>query len=136
MLGEAIDEGAEAGGVAEDRAPLLVGEVGRDHDGAMLMPLADDAEEQIGGTGVAGDVAELIEDEKLGRGIAAQAPLDSGQGLAAEEIGEGACEGGEADGVAAGEGGEAEVLGEGPAWPRSRTFSPRSMKPRVACRSS
>ena len=37
MLGEAIDEGAEASGVAEVRGPLLVGEVGGDDGGAALV---------------------------------------------------------------------------------------------------
>jgi len=112
VLGETIDEGAEAGGVAEEGAPLLVGEVGRDGDRAGLVPLADDAEEQVGGARVARHVAELIQDQQVGPGVAAEASLDRGDGVVAEQIGEGACEGGEADRVALGEGGEGEVLGE------------------------
>jgi hypothetical protein len=61
MLGEAIDEGAETGGVVEDGAPLLEGEVGREDDRLGLMAPADDVEEKIGGAAVAGDVAELVE---------------------------------------------------------------------------
>src|SRR6185437_12357072 len=113
VLGEAVDEGAEAGGVAEDGAPLLVREVGGDDDGAGFVPLAHDAEEQVGGARVAGDVAQLVEDEQVGLGVAAESALDGGDGLVPQEIGEGAGEGGEADSVALGEGGEAEVLGEG-----------------------
>jgi hypothetical protein len=44
VLGEAIDECAEAGGVAEVRGPLLVGEVGGDDGGAALVSSGDDAE--------------------------------------------------------------------------------------------
>ena len=49
VLGEAVDEGAEAGCVAEDGAPLLVREIGGDHDRPSFMPRADDPEEQVGG---------------------------------------------------------------------------------------
>jgi hypothetical protein len=48
VLGEAVDEGAEAGGIAEDDAPLLVREIGRDHDWPGFVPLAHDAEEEVG----------------------------------------------------------------------------------------
>jgi hypothetical protein len=112
VLGEAIDEGAEAGGVAEEGAPLLVGEVGGDDDGALLVPLADDAEEQVGGARVARHVPELVQDQQVGPGVAAEASLDRGDGVVAEQIGESAGEGGEADRVPLGEGGEGEVLGE------------------------
>ena len=52
VLGEAIDERTETRRVAEDGAPLLVGEVGGDHDCAALVPVADDAEQQVGGGAV------------------------------------------------------------------------------------
>src|SRR5580693_10047673 len=61
VLGESVDEGAEAGGVSEDGAPLLVREVGGDHDRPGLVPLAHDAEEQVGGAGVAVRGAEKME---------------------------------------------------------------------------
>lgn len=61
VLGEAVDERAEAGGVVEDGPPLLVSEVGRDHDGALLVSAADDVEEEVGRSGVAGDVSELVQ---------------------------------------------------------------------------
>lgn len=86
MLGEAVDEGAEAGRVAEDGAPLLVGEVRGDDDRAALVPVTDDAEEQVRAVGVAGDVAELVDDEEVAAGVAAQPPLDRGDGLAAEQV--------------------------------------------------
>src|SRR5262249_17486874 len=99
VLGEAIDEGAEAGGVAEDGAPLLVREIGRDNDRASFVPRAHDAEEQVGGARVAGDVAQLVEDQQVGLGVAAEAALDGGDRFVSQEVGEGAGEGGEADGV-------------------------------------
>ena len=38
VLGEAVDEGDDAGGTREDGVPLLVGEVGGDEGGALLVP--------------------------------------------------------------------------------------------------
>src|SRR5580693_3596753 len=112
VLGESVDEGAEAGGVSEDGAPLLVREVGGDHDRPRLVPLAHDAEEEVGGARVAGDVSQLVQDQEIGLGVAAEASFDRGDRLVAEEVGERARERGEADGVSLGEGGEAEVFGE------------------------
>src|SRR5271155_4756799 len=112
VLGEAIDERAEARGVAEDGAPLLVREIGGDHDRPGFMPLADDPEEQVSGARVAGDVAQLVQNQEVGLRVAAEAPLDRGDRFVAQEIGEGGGEGGEADGVSFGEGGEGEVLRE------------------------
>lgn len=71
MLGEAIDEGAQAGGVVEDGPPLLVGEVCGQDDSPSLVPAADDMKEQIGGAAVAGYITELVEDQEVRRGIAA-----------------------------------------------------------------
>jgi len=62
VLGEAVDEGAEAGGVLEDRAPLLVGEVRRQDDRLLLVATADDVEEQVGCAAVAGHVAQFVQD--------------------------------------------------------------------------
>ena len=86
MLGEAVVEGAEARRVAEDGAPLLVGEVRGDDDRAGLVPVADDAEEQIGAVRVAGDVAALVDDEEVAAGVAAEPPLDRRDGLATQEV--------------------------------------------------
>ena len=66
MLGEAVDECAEAGGIVEHRAPLLEREIGSDYDGFGFMPTADDMKEQICSTAVAGDVSEFVQNEQIG----------------------------------------------------------------------
>ena len=71
VLSKAVDECAEAGGVAEDGGPLFVREVGGDDDRAVLVPVADDPEEQVGGVGVASEVSKLIDDEQVALGVAA-----------------------------------------------------------------
>ena len=58
VLGEAVDQGADARGVVERRGPRLVSEVGCDHDGASLVSAADDVEEQVGGAAVARDLLD------------------------------------------------------------------------------
>ena len=112
MLCEAIDESAEAGGILEDSAPLLVGEVGGEDDRAQLVAAADNVEEQVGGAAVAGDVAELVEDEQIGRGIPFKASFGGWQRLLTQEIGEGGGDGAEEHGVTAFESAQAEVFCE------------------------
>src|ERR1700694_1442349 len=48
VLGEAVDEGCDAGSTGEDGAPLLVGEVGADDGGALLVAATDEVVEQVG----------------------------------------------------------------------------------------
>ena len=58
-LGEAVNEGGDAGGAGEDRAPLLEPEVGGDDGGALLMAATDDVE-QVAAAGIGGQVAQFI----------------------------------------------------------------------------
>jgi hypothetical protein len=62
----------------EHGAPLLESDVGRDDHRFGLVAQADDAEEQVCGAAVARDVAELVDQEKVGRGVAAQPSLGGG----------------------------------------------------------
>ncbi|MDC0679127.1 hypothetical protein POL72_15395 [Sorangium sp. wiwo2] len=71
-----------------------------------------DAKEQVCRTRVAGHIAELVQDQQIGLGVPAQAPLNRGERLVPELIGECRRERREAHDVALGERGEAEVLGE------------------------
>jgi hypothetical protein len=95
------------------RSLRLARAAGGDHDGAFFVSRGDDAKEQVCGVGRAGHVAKLIEDEKVGRGVAAEAPLDGRQSLVLQEVGQCGGERAEAHGVPLGEGGVAEVLCEG-----------------------
>lgn len=112
VLGEAVDERDDAGGSGEDGAPLLEGKVGGDHRRAALVPAADDVVQDVGGARVAWQVAELIQDQNLGPGIALEPPLEGGHRLLLQKIGERGREGGEAHRVSGGERRVAEVFGE------------------------
>ncbi len=60
--------------VAEDLAPAAEGQVGGDHDGGLLVAGGDELEEEVGGVGVEGDVADFVNDDEL---VAAD-PLELG----------------------------------------------------------
>ena len=64
VLREAADEGDDTGGTREDGAPLFEGEVRGDDSGCALMVPTDDVIEDLGSAAVAGQVAELVEEEK------------------------------------------------------------------------
>ena len=64
MVQEAVEDGGGQGAVVvEDLGPVFEGSVGGDDDGALLVALADDLEEQIGAVLVDGQIAEFVEDE-------------------------------------------------------------------------
>src|SRR5688572_470931 len=92
--------------------PRRHGKLARDHDGAGLVPPADDVEEEIRGAAVARDVPELVEHQEVWRRVAAEAPLSRWDRLLPEEIGEGGGQCAESDGVPALESAEAEILRE------------------------
>ena len=64
VVEKAVEDGGGNGAVAvEDGGPLLEGFVGGEHDGAALVALADDLEEEVGAALIDGKVADLIKDE-------------------------------------------------------------------------
>jgi len=70
---QAIDEGDHAGGVGEHLVPFAEGLVGAEEDGALqLVAAGDDLEQQIGIAGVVGQIADLVDGEDRGAGIAAE----------------------------------------------------------------
>jgi hypothetical protein len=60
VLGESIDEGDDAGGTREGVAPLLEREIGRYDGRALFVASADDVVEEVGGAGVAREIAKLV----------------------------------------------------------------------------
>ncbi len=54
VLSKAVDEGDDAGGAGECRAPLLEGEVGGDYRRTLLVASTDDVVEDVGGARIAG----------------------------------------------------------------------------------
>jgi hypothetical protein len=79
---EAVEHGGGNGGVAvEDDWPLFESLVGGQDDGAALVAVADDLEEQIGSALVDGQVADFVEDEQGGAGVFAQFGFEGAFGL-------------------------------------------------------
>ncbi len=64
MVDEPVDHGGRDGGVAEDLAPAAEGFVAGDVEAGPLVAAADQLEEQVGGLGLEGDVADLVDDEE------------------------------------------------------------------------
>ena len=110
MLREAIDEGADAGGTWKNGAPLFVAEVGGDNGGAFLVATRQNIVEHVGGARITRQVAELVEDQQIWAGVAADAALKCRHGFLDQQIGERGGERGEADGEAGDERGLREML--------------------------
>ncbi len=77
---EAVDERDGAGRIREDGVPLFEGRIRRDHDRLLFVAAADDLEEQVGGVGVIGEIANLVDGEELRPQVASKAVL-SARGL-------------------------------------------------------
>src|SRR5208283_6141120 len=69
MMGEAVQQRGDAGGVGEDGIPFLKGFVGGQDHGVAFVAVVDDFEEQVGGVGVVGQVTNFVKDEQAGAGV-------------------------------------------------------------------
>jgi hypothetical protein len=65
VVREAVDEPDGAGGVGEDRVALAKGGIGGKHDGLLFVATRDDLEEEVGGAGIVGQVADLGDAQEL-----------------------------------------------------------------------
>ena len=86
MVGEPIDEGDGARGVGKDGVPFLKREIGGDHDRALFVAPADDLVEQVGGVGVVGEVADLVDGEEQRARVGAESAFERAGGVLAVEI--------------------------------------------------
>jgi hypothetical protein len=76
VMQKAVEEcRGERAVVVEYFGPVLIHAVRRNYDGASLIPLADDLEEQVGAMLVDGEIAEFINDEQSRLEILAQFAL-------------------------------------------------------------
>ena len=86
MVKEAIEERrGERRIVIEDLGPVLVGAIGRDDHGAMLVAFADDLEKQIGAMLVDRQIAEFVDDQKARLEILVQFTLQIAMRLCCRE---------------------------------------------------
>ena len=66
VMQESVKERRREGAVVvKDLGPVFEGPVGSDDEGAAFIPMADDLEEEIGAGLVDGQIAKLIQDEKI-----------------------------------------------------------------------
>jgi hypothetical protein len=75
------------------------------------MAPAEDGVEESGRAGIAGQIAGLVEDEKVRLNVASEPAVECGKSLLLEEVGERHGQRREADAAAGIDGGEAQVLG-------------------------
>ena len=64
-MGEPVQQGSGEAFRAEDLSPLVEGQVGGDQDGALLVALAEDLEEQFRAGSGKGDEAQLVDDQQV-----------------------------------------------------------------------
>ena len=67
-MDEAVGDGRRGGGVVEELAPLLEGQVGRDDGRGALVAAIEDLVEQVRAAGVEGEISEFVDEEQLGAG--------------------------------------------------------------------
>ena len=135
MVDEAVDHGGGDDGVAQHFAPPSEGLVrGDDHRGAFVAG-GDELEEQVGGLGFEGDVADFVDDDEGVAAEAAEFVVDAvgvvGGGETVDPFGGG----GEGDAVAGLAGADGQAMARWvlpvPGGPRNTTLSRAAMKSRA-----
>ena len=132
VMGEPVQQGSSQAFRAEDLGPLIEGQVGGDQDGAPLVALAEDLEEEFCAGGGEGHEALFIDDQQAEAG---QLPLQVEQPFLVpglhQLVDQGGC-GGEAHRHSPLAGGQAKAPGPRgscpvPLLPTAMTFSRRWM---------
>ena len=73
-VGEAVDDGLGEPGVGEDLGPFAEGQVGGDDQRSAFVAFGEDLEDELGGAVGQGEVAEFVQDDELGAGVAPDDP--------------------------------------------------------------
>ena len=100
VVDEPVDHGGGDGGVAEDFSPASKGFVGCDDEAGSLVAGADELEEQVGGLGFEGDVADFVDDDERVSAEAAQFVVESAGVVGGGEAVDPFRDGGEQDAMA------------------------------------
>jgi hypothetical protein len=91
--GDPVDDGGDEAGVGDDLAPLAEGQVRRHRHRRFLFAFGEDLEQQLGTSGVEGDVAELVQAEEVQASVAGhdprQAAFVGGLGELVDQLGGG-----------------------------------------------
>ena len=100
VVQESVEDGGGQGGVAiEDLRPVLEDAVGGDRDGATLVAMADDLEQQVGAGLVDGQISEFVEDQESWPEEACEVAFELSGGLGGGEGVDGVDGAGEQHGV-------------------------------------
>ncbi len=100
MVDEPVDHGGGDDVVAEDLAPPAEGFVGGDDQAGAFVAAGDELEEQVGGLGFEGDVADLVDDQQWVAAQPDQLVLEAARVVGLGEPGDPLGGGGELDAVA------------------------------------
>ena len=112
MVDEPVDHGGGDDVVAEDLAPAAEGFVGGDDQRGSFVAGGDELEEQVGGLGLEGDVADFVDDEQRVAAQADQFVLEASAVVGLGEPGDPLGGGGEQDAVPGLAGADSEPDGE------------------------
>ena len=96
-VGEPVDDGFREAGVGEHLGPLAERQVGGDDQAAAFVALGEDLEDELGGAVGQREVAQFVEDDELGAGVAADDAAELAAALGFLELVREGGEGGEAD---------------------------------------
>jgi hypothetical protein len=96
---QAIDQGNDTSGVWKDLAPFGERPIGGDERAVVLVPAADELEQQVGMAIGIGKISDLIDHQKAGLGIVPQAPAQGGIAVERGELAEQLAGAGEQHGV-------------------------------------
>src|SRR5208282_6458457 len=110
MMGEAVEQRGDAGGVGEDGIPFLEGFVGSQDHGIAFVAVVDDFEQQVGGVGVIGQVTDFVKHEQAGAGVETELAATPGGGIPVQ-VGEQVGDGAEQGGVAGQDGSVGDIFG-------------------------
>src|SRR5487761_1577441 len=69
VVGEAVEEGGDTGGIGEDGVPVFESFVGGQQDGISFVAVVDNFKEQVGGMGVVSQVPTFVDHQKSGARI-------------------------------------------------------------------
>lgn len=110
-MSEAVEKGCDAGGVGKDGVPVGKGTVGGDEDRAAFVAAVNDFEEEVGGRGVVGEVADLVNAEEIWARVVGEFGAAQSWRIALE-IGDKLGGGAKENGVAGLDGGVSDVFGD------------------------
>src|SRR6185436_8805605 len=87
MMEKAVeDSGGNRAVVIEDGGPLLEGLIGGENDRSAFVALADDLKEQVGAVLVDGEVADLVQEQKIRSQVAFELALEEPALLSGSQI--------------------------------------------------